>query len=97
MPGGMPAARPSSPRPTTSCGIRSAGAAAAACQHGEPPAPGPDGAWIVSYEIGGQQLTDYWFYVHGRWGFDLVLSNPDMVPMYRMSPQQYVAAVGCSR
>ena len=27
----------------------------------------------------------------------VVLSNPDMVPMYRMSPQQYVAAVGCSR
>jgi hypothetical protein len=63
----------------------------------EAAAPGPHGAWIVSYEIGGQQLTDYWFYVHGRWVFDLVLSNPDMVPMYRMSPQQYVAAVGCSR
>ena len=59
--------------------------------------PGPGRASLVYYEIGGQQLTDYWFYIHGRWVFDLVLSNPDMVPMYRMSPQQYVAAVGCSR
>jgi hypothetical protein len=28
--------------------------------------------------------------------FDLVLSNPDAATLYRMSPQQYVAAVGCS-
>jgi hypothetical protein len=69
---------------------------AAACQHGRR-RPGPHGAWIVSYEIGGQQLTDYWFYVNRRWVFDLVLSNPDMVPMYRMTSQQYVAAIGCSR
>jgi len=41
--------------------------------------PGPHGAWLVHYEIGGQQLTDYWFYVHHDWRFDLVLSNPDMV------------------
>jgi hypothetical protein len=56
---------------------------------------GPDGAWLVHYEIGGQQLTDYWFYVHRRWVFDLVLSNPSAVKLYRMSPQQYVAALGC--
>ena len=37
---------------------------------------GPRGAWLVHYEIGGQQLTDYWFYVHRRWVFDLPLSNP---------------------
>ena len=48
--------------------------------------PGPDGAWLVHYEIGGQQLTDYWFYVHRRWAFDLTLSNPDAVKLYRMSP-----------
>jgi hypothetical protein len=47
---------------------------------------GLDGAWLVHYEIGGQQLTDYWFYVHRRWVFDLVLSNPDAVRLYRMSP-----------
>jgi len=58
--------------------------------------PGPRGAWLVDYEIGGQRLTDYWFYVHRRWVFDLVLSNPDAVRLYRMSPQQYAAAVGCA-
>ena len=62
----------------------------------ESASPGPHGAWLVHYEIGGQQLTDYWFYVHRRWVFDLVLSNPDAVRLYRMSPQQYAAAVGCS-
>ena len=57
---------------------------------------GPDGTWLVHYEIGGQQLTDYWFYVHRRWVFDLVLSNPDAVKLYRMSPRQYAAALGCA-
>jgi hypothetical protein len=59
--------------------------------------PGAHGAWVVRYEIGGRQLTDYWFYVHRRWVFDLVLSNPGAVRLYRMPAQQYVAAVGCSR
>jgi len=58
--------------------------------------PGPHGAWLVHYEIGGQQLTDYWFYVHRRWVFDLVLSNPSSVRLYRMSPQRYVAFLGCA-
>jgi hypothetical protein len=57
---------------------------------------GPHGAWLVHYQIGGQQLTDYWFYVHRRWLFDLVLSNPGAVKLYRMSPQQYVTALGCA-
>jgi hypothetical protein len=52
-------------------------------------------AWLVYYEIGGQQLTDYWFYAHRRWVFDLVLSNPSVVKLYRMSPSQYATAVGC--
>ena len=56
--------------------------------------PGPHGAWPVHYEIGGQQLTDYWFYVHRRWAFDLVPGNPDAVRLYRMSAQRYAAAVG---
>ena len=56
----------------------------------------PRGAWLVHYEIGGQQLTDYWFYVHRRWVFDLLLSNPAAVKLYRMSPSQYVAALGCA-
>jgi hypothetical protein len=50
----------------------------------------------VNYEIGGRQLTDYWFYVHRRWVFDLVVSNPDAVKLYRMAPAQYAAAAGCS-
>lgn len=59
--------------------------------------PGPHGAWLVDYQIDGQRLTDYWFYVHRRWVFDLVLSNPDSVRLYRMTPQHYAAATGCSR
>jgi len=51
----------------------------------------------VRYEISGQQLTDYWFYADHRWVFDLVLSNPDVVKLYRMSPSQYAATVGCAR
>ena len=46
----------------------------------ESASPGdPQGAWLVRYDLGGQQLTDYWFYVSHRWVFDLVLSNPDAV------------------
>ena len=62
----------------------------------ESASPGPHGAWLVHYEIGGQQLTDYWFYVHRRWVFYLVLSNPGAAMLYRMSPSQYAAAIGCS-
>jgi hypothetical protein len=58
--------------------------------------PGPHGAWLVDYEIGGQRLTDYWFYVGRHWLFDLVLSNPGSVKLYRMTPQAYATAVGCS-
>jgi hypothetical protein len=47
--------------------------------------PGPHGAWLVHYEIGGQQLTDSWFYVDRRWMFDLVLSNPACWPTSRTS------------
>ena len=66
-----------------------------ALSHTESASAGPGGAWLVHYEIGGQQLSDYWFYVHRRWVFDLVLSNPDSARLYRMSPQQYAAALGC--
>jgi len=50
----------------------------------------------VSYVIAGIQLTDYWFYVGGRWQFDLPLSNPSSVSLYRMSGKQYTATLGCS-
>ena len=57
---------------------------------------GPHGTWLVQYEIGGQQLTDYWFYVGHRWVFDLPFSDPAAVKLYRMFQQQYVAALGCA-
>ena len=63
----------------------------------EDASPGPAGAWIVTYVISGVQLHDYWFYVAGRWVFDLVLSNPDSVSLYKLTPQKYLAAVGCTR
>ncbi len=59
--------------------------------------PGPGGAWLVDYQIDGIQLRDYWFYQHGRWVFDLILSNPASVRLYRMTPQQYAAAQDCAR
>lgn len=57
---------------------------------------GPRGAWVVDYEAAGVQLHDYWFYTAGRWAFDLVLSNPDSVKLYRLTPQQYVATMNCA-
>src|SRR5258708_25556833 len=36
---------------------------------------GPHGAWLVRYEIRGQQLTDQWVYTHRRVAFDPVLGN----------------------
>ena len=64
--------------------------------HVEDATKGPHAAWLVRYEIGGYQLTDYWFYVHDRWVFDLVLSNPDSVRLYRLPARQYLAAEGCA-
>jgi hypothetical protein len=58
--------------------------------------PGPRGAWLVHYEIDGQQFTDYWFYVRPRWVFDLVLSNPQSARLYRMPTRQYLSYLGCT-
>jgi hypothetical protein len=58
--------------------------------------PGLNGAWIVDYETGGVHLHDYWFFQHDRWVFDLPLSNPQSVPLYKLSPQKYVAELGCA-
>jgi hypothetical protein len=60
--------------------------------------PGPNGAWLVSYIVSGAEarLTDYWFYVDGHWLFDLPLSNPSSVRLYKMSGPQYLAALGCT-
>jgi|SRR5579862_4213405 len=56
---------------------------------------GPDRAWLVHYSIDGHQSTDWWYYVHGRFVFDLFKSNPSAVALYRASPAQYVKDVGC--
>ena len=65
--------------------------------YAEDATPGPHGAWIVHYEISGQQLTDYWYYTHRRWEFDLILSNPDSARLYRLPFAKYATQVGCPR
>jgi hypothetical protein len=57
--------------------------------------PGPHRSWLDQYEIGGQQLTDYWYYIHRKWEFDLLLSNPDAARLYRLPFAKYAAQVGC--
>ncbi len=56
---------------------------------------GPGGAWLVHYALGGQQLTDWWYYVDGRFVFDLARSNPAAVALYRASPARYLQLAGC--
>jgi hypothetical protein len=58
---------------------------------------GADGAWLVHYSIDGQEFTDWWYYVHGRFVFDLPKSNPSAVALYKASPAQYAKETGCSR
>lgn len=58
--------------------------------------PGPDGAWLVNYIADGAPQVDYWYYVRGRWVFDLPQSNPSSVRLYKMSSKQYIAQLGCS-
>lgn len=57
---------------------------------------GTGGAWLVHYEIDGTRFTDYWYYVHGRFVFDLPKSNPSAVALYRLSPAQYAKRTGCT-
>ncbi|MHB1987788.1 MAG: hypothetical protein ACYCSF_07370 [Acidimicrobiales bacterium] len=71
-----------------------------------PTSPGPavveratasaGGYWKVDYSIGGVQLVDYWHYEDGRWRFDLLLSNPSAVALYRLPFAEYAKAVGCT-
>src|SRR5260370_1349844 len=82
--------RPGSTPPHAECAPSPQGPA-----HVEPATPGPHGAWLVQYEIGGQQLTDYWYYTARRGVFDLLLSNPDAARLYRLPFAQYAAQTGC--
>lgn len=54
------------------------------------------GWWMVSYEISGVTLHDYWHRVAGRWRFSLVRSNPAAASLYPLSFAAYAKAVGCS-
>ena len=56
---------------------------------------GPGGAWLVHYSVGGQQLIDWWYYVDGRFVFDLARSNPSAVALYRAPPARYLQLAGC--
>jgi len=62
---------------------------------GAEPAPGPGGAWLVHYELGGIVFTDYWYFDGRRWLFDIVRSNPSMARLYAGSFAAYAKAVGC--
>jgi hypothetical protein len=64
--------------------------------HVESAVPGPHGTRLVSYEIGGQQLTDYWYYIRHRWVFGLLLSNPGAARLYRLPFAKYAAQAGCA-
>ncbi len=55
----------------------------------------PSCSWLVRYQISGQQLTDYWYYTHHRWEFDLPLSNPDAARLYQLPFAKYAAQIGC--
>ena len=40
----------------------------------------PQGAWLARYELGGRQLTDYWFYVSHRWANAASSTGPGTRP-----------------
>lgn len=52
--------------------------------------------WLVSYEIGGMKFTGHWYYVKGRWVFDLLNSNPEAVRLYELSDTAYSAQIDCA-
>lgn len=57
---------------------------------------GHGGTWLVSYRIQGATSVDTWYYVHHRWVFDIVRSNPAAARQYAMPFSQYASAVGCT-
>lgn len=61
----------------------------------ETAARGRGGAWLVTYRIGGVTDVDTWYYVHHRWVFDIVASNPSAARQYGMPFARYARAVGC--
>jgi len=68
-------------------------------------APGPStvlsavaqsqGWWVVTYQMSGVSLHDYWHRVGGRWRFSLLRSNPASAQRYAGSFAAWSRAVGC--
>lgn len=54
------------------------------------------GWWIVTYEIGGVRLHDYWHQIDGRWRFSLLRSNPAASALYHSTFAAFARATGCS-
>jgi len=54
------------------------------------------GWWMVTYEIGGVLLHDYWHQVDGRWRFSLLRSNPSAAALYASTFSAFARATGCS-
>lgn len=51
--------------------------------------------WVVRYSIDDSKFVDSWFYLQGRWEFDLVTSNPDAVKLYELPFAGYALKLGC--
>lgn len=58
--------------------------------------PTSNGYWQVHYSISGYQFTDYWHYQNHQWRFNLALSNPSAVKLYRLPFSAYASAIGCN-
>lgn len=58
--------------------------------------PTSNGYWQVHYSISGYQFTDYWHYQNHLWRFNLALSNPSAVKLYRLPFAAYASAIGCN-
>jgi hypothetical protein len=52
--------------------------------------------WLVTYAISGVNAVDTWYYIDGRWEFDLPASNPSAVTFYRLPIATYLKTLGCN-
>ncbi len=58
--------------------------------------PQAGGWWVVTYDIGGVTLHDYWHQEQGRWRFSLVRSNPASAVLYSSNFATYARVTGCN-
>jgi len=52
--------------------------------------------WVVTYQISGVTLHDYWHQQDDRWRFSLVRSNPSAVSLYSSTYSAYAQEMGCA-